>query len=86
MSAGNLVDLVFELGGRLWLENDRLLYKLPPDAMSLLPELKARRREVTAECRRRWLRPGMPYDQWCRQNGFGVRAQAGLTMKNESVN
>jgi len=53
--------------GKLWIENDRVMVNLPAEAGWLLEELKARRQEALSYCRDRWLRPGVAYSVWLRQ-------------------
>lgn len=69
MTAAVLIDEVSHVGGRLWLEDDNKIHVIiPPEAHAdwLLEELRAQKAAVLAECRSRWLRPGVPYSQWVR--------------------
>jgi hypothetical protein len=66
VTAAVLIDEVGHAGGRLWLENNQIHVTLPPEADWLLEELRAHKAAVLAECRSRWLRPGIPYAQWVR--------------------
>jgi len=52
--------------GSLWLEDGELHLKLPTSAKWLFDEIRERRNEVITECMHRWMRPGVPYQEWVR--------------------
>jgi hypothetical protein len=63
LPVATLVDEALRLG-KLWLEDDQVHAVLPEAAGELLDELRQRKDEVPHECRQRWLQPGIPYEEW----------------------
>lgn len=58
-----LVNEVFRLGGRVWLElgaQEQICLELPRKAGWLVEEIRRRKPEVLAELKARWLQPGRP--------------------------
>jgi hypothetical protein len=58
-----LVNEVFRLGGRVWLElgaQEQICLDLPRKAGWLVEEIRRRKPEVLAELKARWLQPGVP--------------------------
>jgi hypothetical protein len=58
-----LVNEVFRLGGRVWLElgaQEQICLDLPRKAGWLVEEIRRRKPEVLAELKARWRQPGVP--------------------------